>query len=171
MTDFSKFIRHVPDFPKPGILFKDITPLLQDPQVFRDAVDTMAAHYEPKNVDAVAGIDARGFIFGSTLAYCMGVSFVPVRKSGKLPYHTHEASYELEYGIDTLAIHQDAVSPGSRVLICDDVIATGGTIAASINLVEKLGSEVAGVAVLIELTDLNGREKFPGQDIFSLIEF
>ena len=171
MTDFSKFIREVPDFPQPGILFKDITPLLQDPPTFCNAVDTMAAHYEPKNIDVVVGIDARGFIFGSALAYRLGVSFVPVRKSGKLPYLTHEATYELEYGTDTLAIHQDACAPGSRVLICDDVIATGGTIAASINLVEKLGGEVAGIAVLIELTFLNGREKFPDQDIFSLIEF
>ena len=131
----------------------------------------MAAHYEPKDVDVVVGIDARGFIFGSVLAYRMGIGFVPVRKSGKLPYLTHESSYELEYGVDTLAIHQDACSSGSRVLICDDVIATGGTIAASIDLIEKLGSEVAGIAVLIELTFLNGREKFPDQDIFSLIEF
>ena len=171
MTDFSKFIREVPDFPQPGILFKDITPLLQDSQAFRDAVDTMAAHYESKNIDVIIGIDARGFIFGSALAYRLGVSFVPVRKSGKLPYRTHEASYELEYGTDTLAIHQDACSPGSHVLICDDVIATGGTIAATISLVEKLGSEVAGIAVLIELAFLDGREKFSDHDIFSLIEF
>ena len=171
MTDFSKFIRDVPDFPQPGVIFRDITPLLQDPQAFRDAVDAMAAHYESKNVDVVVGIDARGFIFGSTLAYRMGLGFVPVRKSGKLPYRTHETSYELEYGVDTLAVHQDACSQGSRVLICDDVIATGGTIAASIDLVGKLGGEVAGIAVLIELTFLNGREKFPDQDIFSLIEF
>ena len=171
MTDFSKFIREVPDFPQPGILFKDITPLLQNPQTFRAAVDAMAAHYESKNVDVVVGIDARGFIFGSALAYRMGIGFVPVRKSGKLPYRTHEASYELEYGVDTLAIHQDACSQGSRVLICDDVIATGGTIAASIELVEKLGSQVAGIAVLIELTFLNGRDKFLDHDIFSLIEF
>lgn len=171
MTDFSKFIREVPDFPQPGILFKDITPLLQNPAAFRDAVDTMAAHYESKHIDAIVGIDARGFIFGSALAYRLGVSFVPVRKSGKLPYLTHEASYELEYGVDTLAIHQDACSPGNRVVICDDVIATGGTIAASIELVEKLDNKVAGIAVLIELTFLNGREKFPDHDIFSLIEF
>ncbi len=171
MTDFSKFIRHIPDFPQPGIVFKDITPLLQDPHAFRNVVNTMAVYYEQKNVDVIVGIDARGFIFGSALAYRLGVSFVPIRKSGKLPYRTHEASYELEYGTDTLAIHQDACTPGSRVLICDDVIATGGTVAASINLVEKLGSEVAGIAVLIELTFLNGREKFPDHDIFSLIEF
>ena len=171
MTDFSKFIRDIPDFPQPGILFKDITPLLQDPHAFRDAVDAMAAHYESKNVDVVVGIDARGFIFGGALAYRLGVGFVPVRKSGKLPYRTHEASYELEYGVDTLGIHQDAFPPGSRVLICDDVIATGGTLAATIDLVKKLDSEVAGIAVLIELTFLNGREKLTNQDIFSLIEF
>ncbi len=171
MTDFSKFIRDIPDFPKPGISFKDITPLLKDSQAFRDAIDTMVAHYEPKNVDVIVGIDARGFIFGSALAYRLGVGFVPVRKSGKLPYLTHEASYDLEYGVDSLAIHQDAFPPGSRVLICDDVIATGGTLAAAINLVEKLGSEVTGIAVLIELTFLNGSEKFQDHDIFSLIEF
>ncbi len=171
MTDFSKFIRDIPGFPKPGVVFKDITPLLKDQRVFRDAVDTMAAYYEPKNVDTIVGIDARGFIFGGALAYRLGVGFVPIRKSGKLPYHTHEASYDLEYGTDTLAIHQDACPAGSRVLICDDVIATGGTIAASIDLVEKLGSQVIGIAVLIELTFLKGREKFAVHDIFSLIEF
>ncbi|MCZ6680694.1 MAG: adenine phosphoribosyltransferase [Candidatus Poribacteria bacterium] len=171
MTDFTKFIRDIPDFPTPGIVFKDITPLLKDQRAFRGAIDAMAAHYRPKGVDMIVGIDARGFIFGGALAYQLDVGFVPVRKSGKLPHHTHEASYDLEYGTDTLAIHQDAFPTGSRVLISDDVIATGGTIAASINLVEKLGSEVVGIAVLIELTELKGREKFSDYDVFSLIEF
>ena len=160
MTDFSKFIRDIPDFPKPGIVFKDITPLLKEPSAFRDAIDAIAAHYEPKNIDVVVGIDARGFMFGGALAYRMGAGFVPIRKRGKLPYHTYEASYDLEYGTDTLAIHQDAFPPGSRVMICDDVIATGGTIAASIELVEKLGGHMVGIAVLIELTFLKVREKF-----------
>jgi len=171
MTDFSKFVRDIPDFPKPGIVFKDITPLLKEPSIFRDAIDAIAAHYEPKDIDVVVGIDARGFIFGSALAYRLGTGFVPIRKKGKLPYHTYEASYDLEYGTDTLAIHQDAFPPGSRVVICDDVIATGGTISASIELVEKLGGLMVGVAVLIELTFLKGREKFAHHEIFSLIEF
>ena len=171
MTDFSQYIRHIPDFPKPGILFKDITPLLKEPRVFRDAIDAMATHFEPKNIDTVVSIDARGFIFGAALAYRMGVSFVPVRKSGKLPYKTYEATYDLEYGTDTLAIHQDAIAKGRRVLICDDVIATGGTLAASIELVEKLEGQVVGIGVLIELMALEGRQKFAGYEIFSLIEF
>ena len=171
MTDFSKFIRDIPDFPKPGIVFKDITPLLKDDVAFRDAIHAMASHYEPIGVDVLVGIDARGFILGGALACQLGVGFVPIRKKGKLPFDTFEASYDLEYGTDTLTIHQDAVSPGSRVLICDDVIATGGTIAASIELVEKMGGQVIGIPVLIELAFLNGREKFSEYDIFSLIEF
>lgn len=171
MTDFSKFIRDIPDFPKPGIVFKDITPLLKDAVAFRDAIHAMASHYEPTGVDVVVGIDARGFILGGALACQLGVGFVPIRKKGKLPFDSFEAIYDLEYGTDTLTIHQDAVSPGSRVLICDDVIATGGTIAASIELVEKLDGRVIGIPVLIELTFLNGREKFSEYDVFSLIEF
>lgn len=171
MTDFSKFIRDIPDFPKPGIVFKDITPLLKDNTAFRDAIHVMASHYQPTGVDVVVGIDARGFILGGALAYQLGVGFVPIRKKGKLPFDTFEASYDLEYGTDTLTIHQDAAPAGSRVLICDDVIATGGTIAASIELVEKLGGQIIGIPVLIELTFLNGREKFSEYDIFSLIEF
>jgi adenine phosphoribosyltransferase len=171
MTDFSQFIRDIPDFPKAGIVFKDITPLLKDPSAFHDAIEALAAYYEPKKVDVIVGIDARGFILGGALAYRLGVGFAPIRKSGKLPYLTYEASYALEYGIDTLAIHQDAFPAGSRVVICDDVIATGGTLAASIELVEKLGGIMVGIAVLIELTFLKGREKFADDDVFSLIEF
>ena len=171
MVNLPDFIRDIPDFPSPGIVFKDITPLLKDPKAFRATIDQIADRYVQKQIDAIVGIDARGFIFGGALAYKLGVGFVPVRKSGKLPYHTHEASYDLEYGTDTLAIHQDAFPAGSRVLICDDVIATGGTIAASIKLVEKLDSKVVGIAVVIELTFLKGREKFPGYEVFSLIEF
>jgi adenine phosphoribosyltransferase len=171
MTDFSKHIRDIPDFPKPGVVFKDITPLLGNPSIFNDAIDTFANYYEPKNIDVIVGIDARGFIIGGALAYRMGVGFVPIRKSGKLPYHTYEAHYDLEYGTDILAIHQDAFPKGSRVLICDDVIATGGTLAASIDLVHELGGHVVGIGVLIELTFLKGREKFGTYDLFSLIEF
>ena len=171
MTNFLDYIRDVPDFPKPGIVFKDITPLLQSSSAFRDAVEVMRTNYQPKKIDVVVGIDARGFILGGALAHQLEVGFVPVRKSGKLPYRTYEAEYDLEYGTDTLAIHQDAFSAGSRVLICDDVIATGGTIAATIELVEKLGGHVAGIGVLIELTFLNGRDKFGDYEVFSLIEF
>lgn len=171
MTDFSQFIRDIPDFPRPGIVFKDITPLLKDKSALHNAVEAIAAYYEPKKVDVIAGIDARGFILGGALAFRLGVGFVPIRKSGKLPYHTYEAHYDLEYGTDTLAIHRDAFSAGSRVLICDDLIATGGTTAASIDLIEKLGGHVVGISVLIELTSLKGREKFADYDIFSLIEF
>ena len=171
MTNFLDYIRDVPDFPKPGIVFKDITPLLQSKSAFRDAIEAMRANYQPKEVDVVVGIDARGFILGGALAHQLGVGFVPVRKSGKLPFHTYEVEYDLEYGTDTLTIHQDAFGAGSRVLICDDVIATGGTIAATIELVEKFGAHVAGIGVLIELTFLNGREKFERHDVYSLIEF
>jgi adenine phosphoribosyltransferase len=171
VADFSHYIRHIPNFPKPGIVFKDITPLLKEPGVFHDAIDAMATHFEPKNIDVVVSIDARGFIFGAALAYRMGIGFVPVRKGGKLPYKTYEATYDLEYGTDTLAIHQDAIAKGGRVLICDDVIATGGTLTASIELVEKLGGEVVGIGVLIELISLAGRQKLADYEIFSLIEF
>ncbi|MDE0184976.1 MAG: adenine phosphoribosyltransferase [Candidatus Poribacteria bacterium] len=171
MTDFTKFIRDIPDFPESGIVFKDITPLLKNNTAFRDAIHAMASNYQPAGVDVVVGIDARGFILGGALAFQLGVGFVPIRKKGKLPFDTYEANYDLEYGTDTLTIHQDAFPAGSRVLVCDDVIATGGTISASIELVEKLEGRVIGIPVLIELTFLKGREKFSNYDIFSLIEF
>ena len=171
MTDFSHYIRDIPDFPKPGIVFKDITPLLKEPAAFHDAIDAIAVYFELKDIDVVVSIDARGFIFGAALAYRMETGFVPVRKSGKLPHKTYEATYDLEYGTDTLAIHQDAIPVGGRVLLCDDVIATGGTLAASIELVEKLGAEVVGIGALIELTFLKGRQKFADYEVYSLIEF
>ena len=172
MQDFAQFIRDIPDFPKPGILFKDITPLLGNPEAFYAAINTLAAHYESEgNIDTVVGIDARGFIFAAALAYRLNAAFVPIRKSGKLPYDTHEATYELEYGTDTLAVHQDAFPKQSRVLICDDVLATGGTLAASVELIEKLEGDIVGIVLLIELTFLNGREKIPNHDIFSLIQY
>ena len=171
MHDFSRFIREIPDFPKPGVLFKDITPLLGNPTAFHKAIDEFALRYKLEAIDAVVGIDARGFIFGSALAYRLGTAFVPIRKSGKLPFDKYEVTYDLEYGSDTVAIHRDAFSKDSRVLICDDLLATGGTLAASIKLVEKLEGHIVGIAILVELTELNGREKIPNYDIFSLIEY
>ena len=171
MHDFSQFIREIPDFPKPGILFKDITPLIGNPTAFHRAIDEFALRYKLEAIDVIAGIDARGFIFGTALAYRLGVGFVPIRKKGKLPYDTHGATYDLEYGQDTLEIHQDAFPKDSKVLLCDDLLATGGTLSASVDLVEKLGGDIVSVAVLIELTELNGRERIPNYDIFSLIKY
>lgn len=171
MHDFSQFIRDVPDFPEPGILFKDITPLLGNPTAFHKAIDEFALRYKLEGIDVVVGIDARGFIFASALAYRLGAAFVPIRKKGKLPYRTREAAYDLEYGRDAVEIHQDAFPKHSRVLICDDVLATGGTLAASVNLIEKLEGHIVSIALLIELTELNGRAKIPHHDIFSLIKY
>ena len=171
MQDFSRFIREVPDFPKPGISYKDITPLLGNSTAFHRAIDEFARHYKYEAIDFVAGTEARGFIFASVLAYRLGAAFVPIRKKGKLPYETHEATYHLEYGSDTVAIHQDAFPKDSRVLICDDLLATGGTLAASVELVEKLEGHIVGIAVLIELSELNGREKIPNHDVFSLVKY
>ncbi|RKU07833.1 adenine phosphoribosyltransferase [Candidatus Poribacteria bacterium] len=171
MDDLTKFIRTVPDFPKPGIPFKDITPLLANAPVFNAVIEVYANYYKDKAVDIIVGPESRGFIFASALAYRMAAGFVPVRKKGKLPYDTYEVNYELEYGNDTLTIHQDAFPQGSRILICDDLLATGGTIAATIELVEKLGGDIAGIALLIELTELNGREKVKDIPIFSIFEF
>jgi adenine phosphoribosyltransferase len=171
MNDFSKFIRTISDFPKPDIPFKDITPLLGNAPVFHTVIELFATLYESEQVDVVIGIEARGFIFASALAYRLEAGFVPVRKKGKLPFDTYEVPYELEYSKDTLAIHQDASAEGSRVLICDDVLATGGTLAASVELVEKLGGDIVGIAILIELAMLNGREKIKNQPIYSLIQF
>lgn len=171
MQDFSRFIREIPDFPKPGISFKDITPLLGNPIAFQNAIDAFAARYKSEAIDVIAGIEARGFIFGAALAYLLGVAFVPIRKIGKLPHDTHETEYELEYGTAILSVHQDAFSKQSKVLICDDVLATGGTLAASVDLVEKLEGDIVGIALLLELTTLNGREKVTNHDIFSLIKY
>lgn len=171
MQDFSRFIREVPDFPKPGIVFKDITPLLGNANVFHRVLDEFALRYKSETIDIVAGTEARGFIFGTALAYRFGASFVPIRKKGKLPYDTHKATYDLEYGSDTLEIHRDAFPKHSRILLCDDLLATGGTLAASVELIEKLEGYIVGIAVLIELLELNGREKIPNYDIFSLIKY
>ena len=171
MHDFSQFIREIPDFPKPGILFKDIMPLIGDANSFHRVLDAFALRYRDEPIDMVAGTEARGFIFGTALAHRFGTGFVPIRKKGKLPYNTHEATYDLEYGSDTLEIHQDAFPRHSRVLLCDDLLATGGTLAASIKLIEKLEGDIMGIAVLIELLELKGREQLPNYDIFSLIKY
>ncbi len=171
MQDLTKLIREVPDHPKPGILFYDLTTLLQDKQGFHQLVDQLCEHYAGKPVDVVAGIEARGFIFAPALAYRLGAGFVPVRKPKKLPWKTSTVTYQLEYGTDSLEIHQDAVKPGDRVLICDDLLATGGTAAATVKLIGQLGGEVAGAAFAVELTFLHGREKLPSVDVFSLLKY
>jgi adenine phosphoribosyltransferase len=172
MTDALKAqIRHVPDFPKAGILFYDVTTLLRDPQGFRLAIDSMAAPFSGAGIDVVVGIESRGFILGSAVADRIGAGFVPVRKLGKLPAATIRASYALEYGTDSLEMHRDAVTPGQRVLIVDDLLATGGTASAAVQLVKELGGTVAGVAVLIELAALNGREKLPGEALHTVLTY
>ncbi len=167
--DLAARIRDIPDFPKKGIVFKDITPLLQDAEALRYAVDKMAEFGVGKKVDIVLGAEARGFILGATLAYTLGAGFVPARKPGKLPFATVATEYELEYGTDSLEIHEDAIKPGSRVLVHDDLLATGGTARAKCDLVEKLGGEVVGLAFVIELSFLGGREKLKGYDLLSLV--
>lgn len=164
-------IRDVPDFPKPGVLFKDITPLLADAQAFRAALDLLGDRYQDRGIDVVVGVEARGFIIGSALAYKLGAGHVVIRKAGKLPFRTHRAVYQLEYGTDTLEIHEDAFDPGARVLIADDVLATGGTVTAAIELVNKLGGEIVELAFLVELTFLKGREKIAQYPVFSLIKY
>lgn len=172
MENLKKLIREIPDYPKPGILFYDLTTLLADKQGFHSLVDQLCSHYNGKQkVDVVAGIEARGFIFAPALAYRLGAGFVPVRKPKKLPWKTASVSYQLEYGTDSLEIHQDAIKPGERVVICDDLLATGGTAAAAAQLVRDLGGEVAGAAFAVELNFLNGRAKLPGIDAFSLIKY
>lgn len=167
--DLVSKIRDIPDFPKEGIIFKDITPLLQDAEALRFAVDQMAEFGVGKKVDIVLGAEARGFILGAALAYTLNAGFVPARKPGKLPYDTIAAEYDLEYGTDSLEIHEDAIGPGTRVLVHDDLLATGGTARAKCDLVEKLGGEVVGVTFIIELSFLGGREKLKEYDILSLI--
>jgi len=166
-----QLIRSVPDFPKPGILFYDITTLLKDKTGFAQLIDAFAAYYIDKQVDLVLGIEARGFIFGPALAYRLNAGFVPVRKPGKLPAETQKIKYDLEYGSDQLEIHKDAIQPGQRVIIVDDLLATGGTMAATIELVKKLGGEIVGLTVAIELDFLKGRAKFPEYDVFSLLHY
>ncbi len=169
--ELKSLIRDIPDFPKKGIVFKDITTLLNDPVAFKAAVDQLAKKFENENIDQVVGIESRGFIFGAVLAYKLGAAFVPVRKKGKLPYKTKSVSYELEYGTDTLEIHEDAIPKKSRVLIVDDLLATGGTVQAVSKLVKSFGAQIAGVAFLVELTFLNGKNKIKDLPIYSVIEY
>lgn len=171
MLDLKSRIRDIPDFPKKGILFRDITTLLKDELAFQKVIDKLSAYYEDDEVEKVVGIESRGFIFGAPLAYTLEAGFIPVRKPGKLPSDIYEAKYELEYGTDTLTIHQDAVTPGQRVLVVDDLLATGGTMCATLDLLKQLGAVVVGVAFLIELTDLKGRDKLAGYNVLSLISY
>ncbi len=164
-------IRHVPDFPKPGILFYDITTLLCDPQGFRDTVDALAAPYMGEDIDQVVGIESRGFILGAAVANALGCGFVPIRKPGKLPAATHKESYQLEYGSDALEIHQDACKNNQRILIVDDVLATGGTARAAIDLARKAGGKIIGAAFLIELDFLKGRDKLAGEPVYSVLQY
>jgi adenine phosphoribosyltransferase len=164
-------IRDIPDFPKPGILFKDITTMLKDGDSFKSAVDGLLAKVKGKPIDVVVGMESRGFIFGAPIAYALGVGFVPVRKLGKLPADVVSVEYDLEYGSATLEMHKDALKPGARVLIVDDLLATGGTVAGTIELVKQLNGEIVALAFLIELKALRGRDRLQGYDIATLIEF
>jgi adenine phosphoribosyltransferase len=170
-VDLASKIRDIPDFPKPGIVFKDIMPLLADPEAFRAAVDGLAEFARPRRPDLVMGAEARGFILGGALALQLGCGFVAARKPGKLPWETVSAEYELEYGTDSLELHADAIAEGARVLIHDDLLATGGTAHAKVELVEKLGGEVVGIAFVIELAFLQGRDRLQGYDVHSLITY
>lgn len=169
--DLKKYIRTIPDFPKPGIRFRDITPLLANPAAFRNVVQRLADHFRDSNITAVLAAEARGFIFAAPLALELNAAFIPVRKPGKLPFDTHSFHYELEYGTDSLEMHTDAVTADDTVLLVDDLLATGGTMEACLQMTEKAGAKVAGVAFVIELTDLPGRAKLEGYDVFSLIPY
>ena len=169
--DLAKYIRNIPDFPKPGIQFKDITPLLADPPAFQEAIGRMAAHYQGKELGAVAAAEARGFLFAAPLALRLQKPLVPLRKPGKLPYRTYSLKYDLEYGSAELQVHIDAVTPGARVLVVDDLLATGGTVEAACRLLEKAGARVAGCAVLVELTFLEGRARLQPYEVFSVVQF
>jgi len=171
MEELRAAVREIPDWPKKGILFYDITTLLKEPEAFRKALDAVAAPFKDRNIQKVVGIEARGFIFAPTVAYALGAGFVPVRKPGKLPADTLAVSYELEYGTDTLEIHKDAIEPGERVLIVDDLIATGGTAQAVAQMVEKMGGTVVGLAFLLELDFLKGRDKLPEWEVTSILRY
>ncbi len=164
-------IRNIPDFPKPGIQFKDITPVLASPRLLAGAIDLLVGHHQPGSIDAVVGIDARGFIFAAAAALRLGAGFVPVRKKGKLPYQTLEQSYALEYGTNTIAIHVDAVKPGARVILMDDLLATGGTAAAAAELLKKINAKIVEIAFLIELSFLNGRQRLSQYPVRSVVVF
>jgi adenine phosphoribosyltransferase len=169
--DLASMIRDVRDFPKEGIVFKDITTLIKDAEAFRTVIDMVADHYADLEIDAVVAVEARGYIFGAPVAYKLGAGFVPVRKVGKLPAETVREEYELEYGTDSVEMHKDGIERGQKVLIVDDLIATGGSALATARLVEKLGGEVVGLAFVIELTFLNGVDKLKGYDVFTIIQY
>jgi adenine phosphoribosyltransferase len=171
MNGFKSLIRNVPDFPRKGILFYDITTLLKDSKALKEVLDQLASRYRDQKIDLVLGVESRGFIFAPTLAYKLDAGFVPVRKPGKLPAETLKATYDLEYGQDSLEIHKDAIRKGQRVLVVDDLLATGGTAAAVAKLIEQLGGQVAGLAFLVELEFLSGRKKLGGYDVFSLLKY
>lgn len=171
VDDLKAAVRDVPDFPKPGIIFKDITPILQDPALFKYAMQLFADQIKDQGVTKVAAVDARGFFFGGVLCERLGIGLVPIRKAGKLPYKTYEVSYELEYGSATLAIHQDAFEKGDRVVLVDDLLATGGTAAASADLIGKAGGDLVQIQFLIELSFLAGRDKLAGYDVYSPIVY
>ncbi len=168
--ELKKIIRNIPDFPVKGIQFKDITPLLKDPYAFKYVVNEIIKHFKDKEIKYIAGIEARGFIFGSMLAYEMGIGFIPIRKKGKLPYKTVSITYSLEYGENSLEVHEDALEKGDKVLIVDDLLATGGTTKATYDLLMKIGGEIVGAAFIIELTDLKGREKLPCE-VYSILQY
>ena len=170
-ASIERAIRNIPDFPKPGIQFKDITPVLGDPKLFAASIEQLTNSFKPGDVDFVVGIDARGFIFAGAAALKWGAGFVPIRKKGKLPFTTHEESYELEYGSNVLAIHIDAIKPGSRVVLVDDLLATGGTAAAASNLIQKVGGKLLEVSFLIELTFLNGRDRLKNFPVRSIVRY
>ncbi|MDM8530574.1 adenine phosphoribosyltransferase [Anaerolineales bacterium HSG25] len=169
--DLKSVIRHVPDFPKEGILFYDITTLLKNAEAMKQSIDQLAEQYQDKNIDFVVGMESRGFIFGMPLAYKLGVGFIPIRKPGKLPAESIAESYALEYGTNTLEVHVDAISKGQRILVVDDLLATGGTAEATVKLIEKLGGEIVSMAFVVELTFLNGRDKLTDYDLFSLLQY
>lgn len=170
MTDWRTLFRDIPGFPKEGIIFHDITPLLKDGRRFHEVIDYISTRYQNEKIGAVVSIEARGFIIGSAIAYRLGAGLVPVRKKGKLPWHCYQATYDLEYGSDTLEIHQDAIKPGEKVLIVDDLLATGGTAKAVVDLVNRLEGTIVGLVFLMELTSLRGREKLQGYPVFSLTQ-
>ncbi len=169
--DLKRYIRDIPDWPKEGILFRDITPLLLNPKAFAEAVHALCADFTEVDIEYVAAVEARGFIFGSAVAEKLGAGFVPIRKKGKLPWQTESVSYDLEYGTDTLEVHSDAIESGGKVLMVDDLLATGGTMAAACELIEKIGGKVAGIAFLIELAGLQGREKIADYKVVSIISY
>ena len=170
-SDLKKHIRDIPDFPKEGIIFKDITTLLKQKDAFKKSIDLLAKKFKKENIEYVVGVEARGFIFGSAIAYKLGTGFIPVRKKGKLPHKTKRITYDLEYGSDALEIHEDAITPGSRVLIVDDLLATGGTIKAVCDLVKSQGGKIAGVAFLVELGFLKGKSKLKDLPVYSVIKY